>query len=263
MSEPYYADDSVTLYHGDCREVLSTLTRVDVVITDPPYSAHTHSSVRSSKMRANDRGGRYGADTRRVVDLGFEHLDDDLREMCAAEFARLSARWVLVFSDVESGHLWRTSLTGCGLDYVRTGAWVKVGSTPQFSGDRPATAFEAITMAHPAGRKQWNGGGKHALWSVPIVTDRGRNGARLHPTQKPLALMRELVTLFTNPGEVVLDAFAGSGTTLVAARLEGRRAVGIERNEAHCELIATRLAQGDIAAGASLPEQGDLFGGVA
>jgi DNA modification methylase len=261
--KPYYADESVTLYNGDCREVLPTLTAVDAVITDPPYSAHTHSSVRSSKMRANDRGGRYGADTRRVVDLGFEHLGDELRETCAAEFARLSSRWVLVFSDVESDHLWRTSLTACGLDYVRTGAWVKVGSTPQFSGDRPATAFEAITIAHPTGRKRWNGGGKHAIWQVPIVLDRGRNGARLHPTQKPLPLMRELVALFTDPGEVVLDAFAGSGTTLVAARLEGRRAIGVERDEAHCEVIAERLAHGDAAAGRVESEQQDLFGGVA
>lgn len=260
---PYYQDESVTLWHGDCREILPLIERVDVVLTDPPYSEHTHSSVRSSKMRANDRGGRYGADTRRVVNLGFEHLADDLRVACSEQFARLASRWVLVFSDVESDHLWRGSLTTAGLDYVRTGAWVKVGSTPQFSGDRPATGFEAITIAHPPGRKRWNGGGKHAVWQVPIVLDRGRNGARLHPTQKPLALMRELVALFSDPGDLLLDPFAGSGTTLVAARLEGRRAIGVERDEAHCEVIARRLAHGDVAAGQVGAEQPDLFGGVA
>lgn len=258
--KPYYTDDLVTLYHGDCLDVLPSVDRVDAIVTDPPYSERTHSNVRSSKMRANDRGGRYGDDTRRVVDLGFEHMNEPLRDACAEHFARLASRWVLVFSDVESDHLWRSALTAHGLDYVRTGAWVKVGSTPQFSGDRPATAFEAITIAHPKGRKRWNGGGKHALWSVPIVLDRGRNGARLHPTQKPLALMRELVALFTDPGEVVLDPFSGSGTSLVAARLEGRRAVGIERSEAHCEVIARRLSSGDSAAGCADATQGDLFG---
>lgn len=244
MTEPYYVDASVTLYHGKCEDVLPSLEAVDVVITDPPYSEHTHKSVRSAKMLANDRGGKYGADTRRSVDLGFEFLSTDLREFCAEQFARLTRRWVLVFSDVESDHLWRDDLTDNGLDYVRTGAWIKVGSTPQFSGDRPATGFEAITICHPKGRKRWNGGGKHAVWSVPIVLDRGRNGARLHPTQKPDGLIRSLVDLFTEPGETILDPFAGSGTTLVAATYLGRKSIGVERNEAHCEVIAKRLAQG-------------------
>lgn len=243
--EPYYTDDAVTLWHGDALAVLPSLGPVQHVITDPPYSAHVHGAARSSRMQpASDRGGRYGADTRRNVDLGFEHLDPALRSFCAAQFARLSARWTLVFSDVESGHLWRDDLTSAGLDYVRTGAWVKLGSTPQFSGDRPATGFEAISICHQPGRKRWNGGGKHAVWTHPIVLDRGRNGARLHTTQKPHELMQELVALFTDVGETVLDPFAGSGTTLVAARMLGRKSIGIEKSERYCEVIARRLSQG-------------------
>ncbi|MCS4592667.1 site-specific DNA-methyltransferase [Brevibacterium sediminis] len=193
---------------------------------------------------AKDRGGRYGADVRRTVDLGFDHLDEDLRRWCAAEFARLAERWVLVFSDVESDHLWRSDLTGAGLDYVRTGAWVKLGATPQFSGDRPASGFEAITIAHPKGRKRWNGGGKHAVWSFPIVLDRGRTGARLHTTQKPQELMHTLLSQFTDPGETILDPFVGSGTTLAAARMLGRKGIGIEINERYCEVMARRFDQG-------------------
>ncbi|MEC4836851.1 site-specific DNA-methyltransferase [Mycobacteroides chelonae] len=244
MTAPYYQDDSVTLYHGDCLDVLPTLDGAAVVITDPPYSEHTHTSVRSRKMVESDRGARYGADVRRVVDLGFEPLSEELRAFCAEQFARIAARWVLVFSDVESDHLWRNDLVENGLDYVRTGAWIKLGSTPQFSGDRPATGFEAITICHPKGRKRWNGGGRHAVWSVPIVLDRGRTGARLHTTQKPDSLIRSLVDLFSEPGEVVLDPFAGSGTTLVAATYLGRKSVGVEREEKYCEIIANRLAQG-------------------
>ena len=252
MSAPYYVDSSVTLWHGRCEDVLPTLEPVAHIITDPPYSEHVHGAARSSRMQsANDRGGRYGADTRRVVDLGFEHLTPDLRAVCAAEFARLAQRWVLVFSDVESTHLWRDDLTTAGLDYVRTGAWVKLGSTPQFSGDRPATGFEAVTICHPKGRKRWNGGGKHAVWTHPIVLDRGRTGARLHTTQKPHELMQELVGLFTDEGETILDPFAGSGTTLVAARMLGRKSIGIEESERYCEVIAKRLSQGILDFGAS------------
>lgn len=242
--KPYYEDETVRLYHGDCLDVLPSLGGVHSVLTDPPYSAHTHGNIRSAKMLANDRGGRYGADTRRTVDLGFEHLTADVRAACATEFARLAARWVLVFSDVESDHLWRDDLVAAGLDYVRTGAWIKVGSTPQFSGDRPATGFEAITIAHPKGRKRWNGGGKHAVWSVPIVLDRGRKGERLHTTQKPFPLMQSLVDLFSDDGETILDPFAGSGTTLLAAKQLGRKSIGIEQSEAYCEIIAKRLSQG-------------------
>jgi len=242
-STPYYTDESVTLYLGKCEDILPTLEPVDHIITDPPYSEHTHKSVRSAKMQANDRGGKYGADTRRVVDLGFDHLTPELREFCAEQFARLARRWVLVFSDVESDHLWRSDLTDAGLDYVRTGAWHKVGSTPQFSGDRPATAFEAITICHPKGKKRWNGGGSHAWWSVPIVLDRSRRGPeRLHPTQKPLPLMEALVDQFTDVGETILDAFGGSGTTAIAAAELGRKVIVIEREERHAETIAHRAS---------------------
>lgn len=163
--------------------------------------------------------------------------------------------WVLVFSDVESDHLWRDDLEAVGLDYVRTGAWIKTGSTPQFSGDRPATGFEAITIAHPKGRKRWNGGGLHALWKfpevaeiphifdVPIVLNRSGKEPRFHTTQKPFPLMSALVELFSEPGEVVLDPTAGSGTTGVAAKRHARRSILIEQSEAHCESIVTRLKQ--------------------
>lgn len=244
MSTLYYSDPFVDLYHGKAEDVLPTLGAVTHVITDPPYSEHVHGAARSSRMvSANDRGGRFGADVRRNVDLGFDHLTDEHRTFCSEQYARLASRWVMVFSDTESGHLWRSDLEDAGLDYVRTGAWVKIGATPQFSGDRPATGFEAITICHPKGRKRWNGGGKHAVWSVPIVLDRGRKGEREHTTQKPLELMLSLVDLFTDPGDLILDDHAGSGTTLVAAKSLGRKAIGVELKEVHCETAARRLAQ--------------------
>lgn len=249
MSAPYYQDEWVTLHHGEAEDVLPSLEQVDHFIADPPYSEHVHSSARSRRMQsANDRGGRYGADLRRNVDLGFAHLSDELRTFLAEEAARLTQRWVLVFSDTEGAHLWAEELEAAGLDYVRTGAWIKRGATPQFSGDRPATGHEAITICHPKGRKRWNGGGAHAIWDVPIVLNRARaaKSERIHPTQKPLRLMQQLVDQFTDPGELILDPTAGGATTGVAAKLLGRRAVLVERDEKHCEKAAKRLAETEV-----------------
>jgi site-specific DNA-methyltransferase (adenine-specific) len=236
-----YQDELVTLFHGDCRDVLPTLDHVDVTITDPPYNAKTHSAVRARReMKSWDRGVG-GAASSRVVDLGFEPLTDELRDLAAVEIARLTRRWVLVFSDAESNDLWRAALTAAGLDYVRTGAWIRENGAPQFSGDRPATGFEAVTICHPRGRKRWNGGGKRAVWSVPVVSNRGHNGVRTHPAQKPDRLMRTLVDQFSEPDETILDPYAGSGSTLLAAAFLGRRAIGIERDERFCKSAAQRL----------------------
>lgn len=266
MSAPYYQDEAVTIWHGTAEEILPKLEMVDHFIADPPYSEHVHGAARSRVMSANDRGGRYGADLRRNVDLGFAHLTPEFRDFLAASAANLTRRWVLVFSDVEGSRYWADDLEAHGLDYVRTGAWIKRGSTPQFSGDRPATGHEAITIAHPKGRKRWNGGGSHAIWDVPIVLNRARadKSERVHPTQKPLVLMQQLVNQFTDPGDVILDPTAGSGTTGVAAKLLSRRAVLVEQSEAHCEAAATRLQAAMPAelVPITAPEPFD-FGGVA
>jgi site-specific DNA-methyltransferase (adenine-specific) len=81
---------------------------------------------------------------------------------------------------------------------------------------------------------------KTDIWEFPIATADERLG---HPTPKPLALMRFMVDISVRPGTAVLDPFAGSGTTLLAAKLEGRKAVGIEISEEYCEIAANRLRQ--------------------
>jgi DNA modification methylase len=239
--KPYYDEDGITIFHADCRDVLPTIGPVDHVITDPPYSEHVHSKSRRGQSLPD--AGEFHACISRARELGFDSISPDLMQTVASAFARLARRWVLVFSDVELTADWRSSLTNAGLDYVRTGAWVKLNATPQFTGDRPASGFEAVTIVHPSGRKRWNGGGSHALWTEPIVINRGGLTPRLHTTQKPIGLMRRLVEQFTDPGDIVLDAFAGSGTTLRAAKDLGRRAIGIELDERYCEIAARRLQQ--------------------
>lgn len=244
--KPYYEEASVKLFLGDCREVLPTLDRVDVVITDPPYSDYVHSKSRRGGASAPARDGRGNfpkCSFARVKEFGFDSLTPDLRELVARECSRVVHRWVLVFSDVESSHLWREDLMQAGLDYARTGAWHKLGATPQFTGDRPAVGFEAITICHPKGRKRWNGGGTHAIWSVPIVLNDGGCEERVHTTQKPVDLIARLVSLFSDENETILDPFAGSGTTLAAAKRLGRKAIGIEVDERYCEIAARRLEQ--------------------
>ncbi len=245
MIEPYYQDESVTLYFGDCLAVMPTLEMVDYIITDPPYSSYVHAKSRQGcrPLSGSLQGGSFSspANFSRAKDFGFDALGELARTICAGEFARLARRWVLAFSDVESSGLWRDDLVSRGMDYCRTGAWVKINATPQFTGDRPATGFEAITICHQEGRKRWNGGGSHAVWTHTIVLNQTGDDPRLHTTQKPLSLMVELVTLFTDEGETILDPFAGSGTTGVAAKLNGRKCILIEQSEQYCEVAAKRL----------------------
>lgn len=268
------------LVEGDCLDVLAAMPDQSVthVITDPPYSKHVHSKSRAGarKTPLKDGNGRLSrCAISREVDFGFDHITQEQREAFADECARLASRWALVFSDTESSHLWRGALTSAGLDYCRTSIWVKQCSTPQFTGDRPAVGHESITIVgyediicvHPKGRKRWNGGGSQAVWTHLTVIDRGMPGQdpRCHPTQKPLSLMLELVELFTDPGDIVLDPYAGSGTTGVACIRSGRRFIGMERKPEHAKTARERLeaeSQG-ISLKAKRSGQVALFGGGA
>lgn len=237
---PYYERGGVRLYHGRAEDVLPHLTERGHCIFDAPYSAHTHTR---SRRGVTGRDRRSGLGPSIPNDFGFGHLTPALRRSLAHHAKRLSARWTLVFSDVESAWLWRLSLCAAGMDYVRTLYWEKLGGTPQFTGDRPAVACEVITLAHPRGRKVWNGGGKRGIYSVPIVREHVSE-PREHTTQKPEALMLALVEDFTDPGELVYDFTCGFATTGIAClRGKGapRRFVGVEMSEAYCEKAARRL----------------------
>ena len=118
--------------------------------------------------------------------------------------------------------------------------WDKVDGTPQLTGDRPAVGAEAIVCGHRPGQKRWNSGGKRGVYRH--ATNGERLGAKPHPSTKPESLMVELLSDFTDEGELIVDPFAGSGSTLVAAKRIGRRVIGIEQNEQHCESAAKRLS---------------------
>jgi site-specific DNA-methyltransferase (adenine-specific) len=227
---PYYQDAAVTLYHGDCRDILPTLEAVDHVITDPPYSGDTH------------EGARTGDATSAGVLVDFAATDaGSIASVLATCRAR---RWAVLTTDWQHVLPLKQSPPK-GWKFVRHGVWVKPNGTPQFTGDRPAQGWEAVAILHAdvKGKMRWNGGGLPATWTHLKV-------AGHHPTGKPEQLLMEWVTMFTDPGDLILDPFAGSGTTAVAAKRLGRRCILIEKEEKYCEVAAKRLAQGAL----------DLFG---
>lgn len=263
MVEPYYSDgEGITLYLGDCREILPALDIIDHVLTDPPYARDIYQRLQGPKTHTgsgtparmgnarkdilNGRSGKAQGVNHQYSSMSIEKLAagaigaiDEMLDAVALEIARLTKRWGLVFSDAESIHLWRAQLEAAGMRYVRTGAWFKPDPMPQFSGDRPSVGFEPCTIVHAQGKMRWNGGGSAATWTHGTVKKNRPN----HPCPKPLGLMRELVYLFTDQGETILDPFLGSGTTLVAAKSLGRSGIGIEIDEKFCEVAAKRLEQ--------------------
>jgi site-specific DNA-methyltransferase (adenine-specific) len=232
---PYYSDESVTLYHGDSRELLASMPdlSVDAVITDPPYSDRTHEMTRSNSNGAKRHGNRVLSGS-----FGFNSISAEDLAVVLGEAGRVSRRWVVANVDYRHAFAFHDSPPP-GLRLLRIGVWVKTNPNPQISGDRPAQGWEAIAYMHRDDlRPTWTGGGRAANFVLPNAQNHG------HPTTKPIEMVGQFVRWFTNPGDTVLDPFAGSGTTLRAAVDNGRKAVGCELDERYCELIVKRLAQG-------------------
>lgn len=233
----YYQDDFVTLYHADYRDIMPGMDdgSVKAVLTDPPYTERTHAKAKTNKHVQDSKA------------IEFESFADGDLDKAITECGRVSKSWVVATLDYR--HAVRMELeTPRRLRMMRIGVWVKTNPMPQITGDRPGQGWEAIAYMHRADIKPaWNGGGKHGNYILPTAQGEG------HPTSKPLSMVSEWVRHFTDHGDTILDPFAGSGTTLRAAVDNGRKAIGIEKDEAYCEVIAKRLQQGAL----------DLFGTLA
>jgi site-specific DNA-methyltransferase (adenine-specific) len=229
LPTPYYHDPDagMTIYCADCRDILPHLEPVDLVLTDPPYGdKDTHFGHLSKIVLKN------GEPARRV--LGFAGITGEELVSYAKSWVALARRWVVFTCEWKQAH----RLDEAGL-LVRLGIWRKPNGAPQFTGDRPGTGWEAVAICHRPGAKRWNGGGGHAFWSYP----RG-DGHTGHPTEKPIKLLKSWVRDFSDLPDTILDPFMGSGTTLVAAKQLGRRAIGIEIEEKYCKIAVERLKQG-------------------
>lgn len=240
---------------GDCIQGMRGMETDSVahVVTDPPYAPRSMKNMRTADMIQRRDG--------EVRSFGYAALTPKTRADAAVEFARLARRWVLVWCDIESAQAWRDDLESAGLEYVRTGVWVREHGAPQFSGDRPAQGVETCVIMHGWERKRWRGGGRPAAWVGSIVNS--AHPSRVHSSPKPEWLMEALISDFTDPGELVLDPFAGSGTTLVACKRLGRKAIGFEKDPifhaAAVKRIEAARQQGEFFARGPRPKQQRLL----
>lgn len=227
---------NATLYCGDCRDLLPSIGRVGAVITDPPYNDEAHGPNRilaSGRMREM-----------RERALDFDAMTDDLQDFVSSCAAKNCDGWMLAFCQAEAVAAWRASMETAGQKWRRAMVWVKPDSSPQLTGDRPAQGYESIAAAWCGeGRSIWNGGGRRGVFTFGKHDAGTGHGGRSneHPTQKPVALMDELVHLFSQRGSIVCDPFMGSGTTGVSCLRTDRNFIGIEKDPKYFEMACRRI----------------------
>ncbi|WP_239582556.1 DNA-methyltransferase [Gordonia rubripertincta] len=209
---------------------------VDAVITDPPFDARTHSMARSNRNGYGTSGGGNRVLSGRA-ETRFDAWDHPAQLALFAELGRLTRGWVVSNIATDTAFRFEVEEPPTGLKMMRVGAWIKTNPMPIISADRPAMGWEPIAYLHRDDRKpSWNGGGRAANYVLPTSQGSG------HATQKPLQMVEDWVRKFSDLHDLILDPFAGTGTTLVAAVNENRRAIGVELEERYCELIAKRLS---------------------
>lgn len=235
--------DGVDLWLGDCRALLDHVGEFTAMITDPPYESHIHKakSAKGMQRRLRTDGQRNPA----AID--FSSIDG-LREVVVEPLVQLCHGWFIAFCTPEGIAPWRNALKAAGAKYKRACFFCKTDAAPQFNGQGPAFAVEPFVTAWCGkGMSHWNGGGRRNWWALPT---NGTDREGTHPTEKPLALMSEIVSLFTSPGDTVFDPFMGSGTTGVACVRSGRKFIGVERDPKYFAVaerrISTALAQADM-----------------
>lgn len=212
MSAPYYQDDLVTLYHGDCREITAWLD-ADVLVTDPPYGIAYESNFNRDKRNVK-KGRPVAADG-----------DVSARDQVLADWG---ARPALVFGrwDAPRPLAVRARLI-----------WDKGTSVGMGDLKMPWGRSDEEVYVLGSG---FEGKRSGSVLRVQMLMSGDRNRPD-HPTPKPVPLM-ELLIEKCPPG-VVADPFAGAGATLVAAKLRNRMAIGVEVEERYCEIAARRLSQ--------------------
>lgn len=234
---------------GDCLDPVTGLASladgsVDHVITDPPYEAEAHTKQRRTKSTFVGRAssGEATGLLPAYKALDFAPITANERGVSAGAIARAARRWMLVFSQAEAVGDWRTALVTSGARWKRACVWIKPDGQPQLTGDRPGMGYESICTAHAPGRSRWNGGGKHGVYTFYKQQPEHSVSGTHHPTQKPDALMEALIRDFTDPGDLICDPFAGSGTTGVAAIRLGRRFIGWEMSPKYHAIAVKRLS---------------------
>ncbi len=208
--KPYYEDSVVTIYHGDCRQVLPILPRFDLMLTDPPYGIGADTKSFQSRTRVRNLPVE--------SDKSWDRPPPSwLLGMCISH-AKHSIIWGGNYFDLPPSRCWLV--------------WDKATPVPNYADAELAwTNFDNVVKLT---KKFWSGACGH---------ERDEASDRFHPTQKPRSVMIWAIETAPQPIETVIDPFMGSGTTLRAAKDLGRKAIGIEIEERYCEIAAKRMAQ--------------------
>jgi DNA modification methylase len=209
MPKPYYQDRACTIYQGDCREILPMLGRFDLVLTDPPYGINYESNLPGCQKFGPITGDEAELDLSHIFKM--HHDGSGLVVFGANNFPRqlpFGGRWI------------------CWDKRVNPKADAMLGSPFELAWCNEVSGFNRIIRLMHGG----------------VVNQDRKHTDRVHPTQKPVGLMRIILTWYSESKKIV-DPYMGSGTTLVAAKSEGRNAVGIEIEERYCEAAAKRLRQ--------------------
>ena len=212
---PCKCDDGITLIHGDCRDMLPLLPKVDLVLTDPPYGIRAD---QRQQKRANKQGGAALAPSKDYGDSDWDHSPLSLGDCSRL----INYSKVIIWG----GQYHPLPCSGCWF------VWDKV------TGDNTYADCELAWTNLPGTTRmfRWQ-------WKGMIQQRRGVDKEpRWHPTQKPVDLMQWCIQKAGEP-RTILDPFAGSGTTLRAAKDLGRKAIGIEIEEKYCKIAAERLRQ--------------------
>ena len=217
--QPYYDADGITIYHGDCTKVDEWLAG-DVLVTDPPYGIDYRSGARRSDETMLPRSIRGDQDT--------STRDHALRRWSSTD--ELVEPPALVFGT------WKRPAPEATVQVL---VWDTGGANGM--GNLSIPWKPSHQQVYVIGDGEWQGRRTTDVLRYPPVQSLARNG-RVHPHQKPVDLLVELIDKC--PPGVVVDPFMGSGSTLVAAKRCGRRAIGVELDEHYCEVAASRLAQG-------------------
>ena len=238
--KPYYSDDFVQLYHGDWRELIAPDFRADLILTDPPYGETSLQWDRwpdgwpALAARHSDAMWCFGS-MRMFLDRRDDFADWKLSQDVVWEKHNGSGFHADRFRRIHehATHWYR-------------GDWAEVHHDTPVTHD--ATARTVRSKRRPAHTGQIDrtpyvshDGGPRLMTSV--IYSPSMHGAAINPTEKPVPLIEPLLTYGCPPGGTVLDLFAGSASTLVAAKLAGRKAVGYELREEQCESAARRLSQ--------------------
>lgn len=205
---PYYDDGQSTIYHGHCREILPGLEGVTAIVSDPPYGMAWDGKITRGP---NGTGSK----------LPTRHWDVPV----VGDDEPFDPTFLLTFPEVL---LWGMNHYPQHLERGTLLVWIK----------RYDDGFGSfLSDAEVA----WFSRG-HGVYCRRDTSLQGESRMRYHPTQKPVPLMEWCIGFLKSPG-VIVDPFAGSGSTLVAAKNLGRRAIGIEVEERYCEVAVKRLAQ--------------------